>query len=112
MEIVQISQNTEYAAQINEWSCGLWYPDFEEAGVEKCFVVLEDNGQPIAYQTVSPDYLCVAIEVAPDYQEKGIAWALIEESNCWKPERNECPEFWEAIATKMKKIQGMEDMDD
>lgn len=93
VEIIEIDQNNEMCQQIDNWSDGHWYGNFEEAGVSACYVAIE-NKIPIAFQTVNIDGLCIAIEVHPKYQRKGIARQLVEESNCWRPERNEHPSFW------------------
>jgi GNAT superfamily N-acetyltransferase len=75
---------------------GLWWADLEEAGIETVYLAW-DGDTITGFQTVSLDGLCVAIEVDPEFQGQGIARALINESGCTKPERNENPEFWEAI---------------
>jgi GNAT superfamily N-acetyltransferase len=81
------------SSDINNWSNGLWYDDLEEAGV--CETILVWDGDDIvAYQTISGDRLCVAIEVKEEYQGKGLARLMVEESGCYEPERNENPEFW------------------
>ena len=77
-----------------EWSCGLWWSNFEEAGIEQCFIAW-DGDEVVGYQTVDSDGLCVAIEAK--YPGNGIGSALIEESGCTEPRENECPEFWEKI---------------
>ena len=89
----------EYALQIDTWSCGLWWGDFEEAGIERCYFAF-DGDQVVGFQTVNFDGYCTAIEVHPKYRGQGIAWALIEESGCDHPDRNENPEFWSAIEKK------------
>ena len=76
----------------------LWWSDFEEAGIEALFVAFDDNDSPIGFQTVDRDGLCVAIEVSEKYQGKGIARMLVEESGCWRPADNQCPDFWEKMA--------------
>ena len=86
----------EYAAEINKWSIGLWFDDFEEAGIEKCYIAF-DGDDAVGFQTIDADGCCTAIEVKCDYQRKGIAAALIEESGCYRPDRNENPEFWSVI---------------
>lgn len=75
-----------------EWSCGLWWPDFEEAGIEQCFIAW-DGDDVVGYQTIDADGLCVAIEVKEP--GNGIGTALVAESGCTAPKENECPEFWE-----------------
>lgn len=80
-----------------QWS-NLWWSDLEEAGVENLYVA-SINCNIVGFMTVSIDNECVAIEVHPEFQGKGIARKLIEESECYKPERNENPEFWAAVAT-------------
>lgn len=87
-----------YASTIREWSA-LWWGDFEEAGIERCYVAF-DGDVPVGFQTVDGDGLCTAIEVHPDYQGKGVALALIEESGCYRPDRNENPRFWEKMEEK------------
>jgi hypothetical protein len=73
----------------------LWYEDLEEAGVENLYVAY-DGDKIIGFQTVNADNRCVAIESIE--QVKGIGSALVEASGCYKPEKNECPEFWEKMA--------------
>lgn len=99
IEIHTIDQDSEYAEQINNWSCGLWWGDFEEARIEACYVAF-DGDSPIGFQTVNNDGFCTAIEVNPKYQGQGIASMLVEESGCWRPDRNENPEFWSAMKEK------------
>jgi GNAT superfamily N-acetyltransferase len=94
-----INEFEEYAEQINSWSCGLWWGDFEEAGIERCYVAF-DGDEPVGFQSVNGDGLCVAIEVKEEYQGKGVASALIEESGAYRPDRDENPEFWEAMSDK------------
>jgi GNAT superfamily N-acetyltransferase len=94
------SNDVELANFDLSWS-SLWWDELEEAGVEFCYFAF-DGDELVGFQSISGDHLCVAIEVRDDYQGKGIGKALVEESNCWKPERNECPDFWE----KMEKIYG------
>lgn len=78
-----------------EWSCGLWWSDFEEARIERCYIAWKGD-EVVGFQTVNFDGSCVAIESR--YPGQGIGKALVEESGCWKPDRNECPEFWAKIA--------------
>ena len=99
IEIYTINQDSEYATQIDYWSCGLWWGDFEEANINACYVAF-DGDRPVGFQTVNTDGLCTAIEVHPDYQGQGIASALVEESGCWQPDRNENKEFWATIEEK------------
>ena len=99
INIIKIDEISEYANQIDSWSCGLWWGDFEEAAIQDCYVVL-DNDNPVGFQTINTDGFCTAIEIHPEYQGRGLASALIEESGCWCPDRNENPEFWAAIASK------------
>lgn len=88
-----------YSPEINNWSIGLWWDDFEEAGVEKCFLAIESyTGSVVAFQTINIDNQTIAIEVAPDYRKRGIAFQLISESGSITPETNENPEFWEKVA--------------
>jgi GNAT superfamily N-acetyltransferase len=84
----------DYAKGMN-WA-GLWWGDFEEAGVSRCYFAFEGD-EVVGFQTVNGDGLCVAIEVKSAYQGQGIARSLVEESGCYKPERNECPEFWDNL---------------
>lgn len=89
----------ECISEIDSWSCGLWWGDFEEAGIERCYIAF-DGDLPVGFQTINNDGLCVAIEVRPQYQGQGIASALVEESGCYRPDRNENPDFWAAMAEK------------
>lgn len=77
----------------------LWYEDLAEAEVESLFVAY-DGDKIIGFQAVNADNRCIAIEVIE--QGRGIGTALVEASGCYKPERNEAPEFWE----KMNEIYG------
>lgn len=101
LEIYTLSANSEnfdkYSEQINEWSNGLWFPDFEEAGIADCYLVFDESEDAdfcIGYQTVNVDGLCVAIEVNENHQGRGIARMLIEESGSYQPEDDQNPEFW------------------
>ena len=76
----------------------LWYEDLEEAGVESLYVAY-DGGKIIGFQTVNADNRCVAIESIE--QGKGIGFALVAASGCYKPEKNECPEFWAKMAERI-----------
>lgn len=96
IEVYEIDQDSEYAEQIDKWSCGLWWSDFEEADIKACYIAVKRD-RPVGFQTVNSDGLCIAIEVDPQYQGQGIASQLIKESGCWRPDRNENPEFWSAI---------------
>ena len=77
----------------------LWYEDLEESGVESLYVAY-DGDKIVGFQTVNADNRCIAIEAL--VSSRGIGTALVEASGCYKPERNECPEFWE----KMNEIYG------
>lgn len=83
--------------EISQWSNGLWWEDLEEAGVDRVALAW-DGDDIIGYQTISIDGLCVAIEVKESHMGQGISRNLIEESGCNRPERNENPEFWEAVS--------------
>ena len=76
----------------------LWYDELEEAGVEEIFVAYSEEGNIIGFQSVSFDNKCVAIEVIPEYQNKGVALALLDFSGCSTPERNENESFWKKIS--------------
>ena len=79
-------------------SFSLWYDDLEEAGVQLLYVAY--NGDKIiGFQTVNGDNRCVAIESIE--QGKGIGFALVAASGCYKPEKNECPEFWAKMAERI-----------
>lgn len=84
---------SDFESEIEAWSI-LWWSDLEEAGVTSMFVAF-DGDKPVGFQTVNIDGLCVAIEVKDDYQGKGIARELVEESGCIKPERNGHKSFWD-----------------
>jgi GNAT superfamily N-acetyltransferase len=103
IEIYTITENSQYSAIIDKWSCGLWWNNFEEAGIEFCFVAYH-NDMPIGFQTINSDNRCIAIEVHPDYQGRGIASKLIQESGCYIPDRNENKEFWERIKEKYEEF--------
>jgi hypothetical protein len=74
----------------------LWW-DCEEAGVERVWVA-EQDGKTAGFLTANADGLCVAIEVSDEGQ--GIGTALVAESGVWRPEQDECPEFWAKMADK------------
>lgn len=102
IEIFQYEEvSKELAQAIDEWSCGLWWSDFEEAQITSCYIAF-DGDEPVGFQTVNNDNRCVAIEVKSDYQNKGIALLLIGESFCIRPDRNENEEFWAKIAEKLE----------
>jgi len=75
-------------------SFSLWYEELEEAGVKNLYVAY-DGDKIVGFQTVNADNRCIAIESID--QGKGIGSALVAESGCYKPEKNECPEFWEKM---------------
>jgi len=79
-------------------SFDLWWSDFEEAGIERLWLAEDADGDVVGFLTANADGLCVAIEVVESAQGQGIARALVEESNCWKPEDDQAPEFWEKMA--------------
>lgn len=79
----------------------LWWSDFEEAGVDRLFVAFDDEDDVIGFQTINRDGLCVAIEVIESAKGQGVGRLLVEESNCWRPEQNECPEFWAKMAEEL-----------
>jgi GNAT superfamily N-acetyltransferase len=83
----------EMKEDIESWSNCLWYNDLDQAGVELTILAWDDN-DIIGYQTVNSCHDTVAIEVHPDYQGKGIARLMIEESLSYRPDRNENPDFW------------------
>ena len=81
----------------DEYPSGLWWPDFEEAGIERCFIAWV--GDDVAgFITIDGDGLCTAIEVKTKFQGRGVARSLVEESNCWKPADDQNPEFWAKMA--------------
>ena len=74
----------------------LWSPEsFEDSGVEDCYLAVAEDGEIVGFQTVNLDGECVAIEIKEEFQGQGIARSLIEESGCYRPERDENPSFWE-----------------
>lgn len=75
----------------------LWCSELEDAGVESVWIA-EVAGEIVGFLTVSIDGLCVAIESLLERQ--GIGTALVEESGTWRPEQDECPEFWEKMEEK------------
>jgi ribosomal protein S18 acetylase RimI-like enzyme len=87
-----------YLQQLSVWSI-LWFDDFEMAGIAKCYFAF-DGDTPVGFQTVDRDGFCTAIEVKPDYQGQGIASMLVDESGCYRPDRNENPDFWAAMEEK------------
>jgi GNAT superfamily N-acetyltransferase len=109
-EVYTLSRDSKnfdkYSEQLNSWSIGLWFPDFEESNAERCYLVFdesensEDQDFPVGFQTINGDGNCVAIEVHPDHQGKGLALRLIEESGCYEPDRDENPEFWATVKEK------------
>lgn len=99
INIVEIdaSEAVDYCAEINTWTIGLWWDNFEEAGVERCFLAFESD-RVVGFQTVNIDGETIAIEVKDDYQGKGIAYKLISESGSTTPEDDQNPEFWSKVA--------------
>lgn len=87
-----------YAQSIDFWA-QLWWADLEEAGVTFCYLAF-DKDKVVAFQTVSENNRCVAIEVHPDYRGQRISNLLIEESECFRPEANENKNFWAAMEVK------------
>jgi GNAT superfamily N-acetyltransferase len=99
---VQVSYYSEAEVSALDISAfSLWVEDFETAMIDSCWIAF-DGDRPVAFQTVNGDGLCVAIEVADEYLGQGIGSALVEESGCYRPEDNQCEEFWE----KMEEIYG------
>ena len=88
--------STEINDDLSNWSM-LWYEDLEEAGIVSV-VLAWDGNDIVAFQSINCDNRCVAIEVKDSHQGQGISRLLIEESGCYKPERNENPSFWEHVA--------------
>jgi GNAT superfamily N-acetyltransferase len=101
IERLDIEDVETVAKEIEKWSMGLWYgstiEDMEDAGIDKIFLAYNDDDNIIGFQTVSGDGLCIAIEVHPDWRGKGVATAIIDESYCYRPERNENEHFWEKM---------------
>jgi GNAT superfamily N-acetyltransferase len=98
-EMSDISGFDDYAQQVAGWSIGLWFGDFEVSGVDRCYFAF-DGDDVVGFQTVDGDGKCTAIEVKADWQGRGVSSALIEESGCYRPDRNENPEFWAAMEEK------------
>jgi len=76
----------------------LWWSEFEEAGIERVWLAEDSQGDVVGFLTANADGLCVAVEVIPSAQGQGVARSLVEESNCWRPDRDENPEFWAKMA--------------
>lgn len=95
-ECCDIEGFDSYAGQVESWSSGLWWSDFEESGIKRCYFAF-DGDNVVGFQTVDGDGFCTAIEVQPSYRGKGVSVALIEESGCFRPDRNENPDFWAAM---------------
>ena len=94
-----IADFDDYASQAEVASCGLWFGDFDIAGIDRCYFAF-DGDNVAGFQTVDLDGKCTAIEVFGEYQGKGVATLLIEESGCYRPDRNENQEFWAAMEEK------------
>ena len=94
-QIIEISEDDSLIEELENKSSGLFFPFFEEAGIERCFVAFSGD-IAVGFQTVDVDDLCIAIEVFESWMGKGVSRALIQESGCNRPERNENPDFWEA----------------
>ncbi len=101
IEQLDLDEVGTVSKEIEDWSMGLWYgntiEDMEDAGIERIYVAYDDDANIIGFQTISIDGLCVAIEVHPDWRCKGVATAIIDESYCYRPERNENEPFWEKM---------------
>jgi GNAT superfamily N-acetyltransferase len=98
-EVSDIENPESYFQQVEPWS-DLWWADFEEAGVVKCYLAFDDTDKVVGFQTTNADNLCVAIEVHPDFRGKGIAAAIIDESNCYRAEDNRSPIFWSEMESR------------
>lgn len=99
-EVYEYSQD-EIKESWMVWSGGLWWPDFEEAGVRHCYIAW--IGDEVAgFQTVNDSRETIAIEVRTEFRGHGVALALIEESESCRPERDENPAFWAAIANRFE----------
>lgn len=99
IQIAEFNQcQIDLALMESEFS--LWWSDWEEAGIECCYLALNEEGDVVGFQTINIDGLCIAIEVKEGFQGQGIGSMLIESSGCWNPDRNECPEFWESMQEK------------
>lgn len=97
LKIIEVEAREIEESQM-AWSCGLWYGDFEEAGITRCLVLVdESNNLPVGFQSINIDGQTVAIEIKAEYQGKGLAKMLIGESGSYKPERNENKAFWDSV---------------
>lgn len=79
------------------WSDGHWWSNWEEAGIERCFVAMDFRDERIilvGFLTMDGNRECVAIEVHPEYQGQGIAKALVLKAWCFVPRENSCLGFW------------------
>lgn len=91
----------DFSEKIEEWSCGLWWSDFEEAGIEECYILFDEKtDMPIGFQTLNVDRQTIAIEIHPEHRGKGLSYLLIEDSGSTTPERDENPSFWESVKQK------------
>jgi GNAT superfamily N-acetyltransferase len=94
-----------YEYELSEVPCesleskfSLWWSEFEESGTEQVWLAEDSRGDVVGFLTANADGLCLAIEVIESAQGQGVARMLVEESGCWKPERDENPEFWAKMA--------------
>lgn len=82
------------------WSINLWNCDrLFLISDNECFVAYLD-GVPIGYQMVSVSNKTLAIEVHPNYRNRGIATKLMERSGSCKPFDDCNKEFWNKIDEK------------
>lgn len=102
IEIIEITSddlqsNEQQFSALAKWS-ELWWADFDEAGIERCYIAVNGDDEIVGFQTVNSDRQTVAIEIHPHYRGKNLAFDLIEESGSTKPERDHNPEFWAKVA--------------
>ena len=94
----QISEKE--SAQIAQWATLFCTKEELESdgygGTLDYYMAIVDD-LPVGYMIINGDWRCLAIEVKDEFLEQGIARKLVETSECFFPEDNQCPEFWEKM---------------
>lgn len=95
--MMNVYQASSIDEELMDAKFSLWYSDLKEAGIESIWLA-ESEGEIIGFLSANADGLCVAIESIDPGQ--GVGTALVQGSGIWRPEQNECPEFWEKMEEK------------
>lgn len=98
-DFIETDDDGQMSDDINSWSIGLWFDDWDRTDVEKIYLAWDDN-DIVGFQTVNSSFKTTAIEVKESYRGQDISIKLIEYSECYEPDRNENPEFWARVASE------------